>query len=231
MKRQFKAAERFADALLAKGRVAFALSEVMQATGLSLIAARNQILRAHGRFVRVAPKQQFFLIVSPEHRSVGAPPAEWWLDDYLKWLGRPYYVALLSAAAIHGSQPQALQTLQVMTNAPRRKIEIGRIRIQFFVKSSIASTPTEWVRHARAPLLVSTAEATTLDLVNYADRVGGTERVVETIRPLLKTMRVRDLNRALVVARPTSAPRLAAALVAAGNPGMAESVRKWTVSR
>jgi hypothetical protein len=224
---RFKAVDAFADDLLAKGRVSFPLAEATRATGLSVVAARNQILRSRGRFVRVAPKQQFLLVVTPEHRSMGAPPAEWWLDEYFNWLGHPYYVALLSAAAIHGSQPQALQTLQVMTDAPRRTVEIGRIRIRFFVKSAIASTPAQWVARARAPLRVSTPEATVLDLVNYADRIGGRERVVETMRPMLKGLLVRNLRNVLLEARSTEAPRLASAFAEAGNAGLARSVRRF----
>jgi len=71
----------------------------MQKTGRSLVAAKNQLLRLGTRVVRVSPSQQFFLVVGPEHRSRGSPPVEWWLDDYFRWLGHSYYLALLSAAS------------------------------------------------------------------------------------------------------------------------------------
>ena len=93
------AAARFIDARLAVGRVAFPLADLAKETGLSITAARNQLLRLRDRVVRPAQKHQFFLIVGPEHRSVGAPPVTWWLDDYFKWLGHPYYLALQSAAS------------------------------------------------------------------------------------------------------------------------------------
>src|SRR5439155_23260286 len=83
------AAAVFIDAKSAAGRVAFPLSELIKETKLSVTAARNQLLRLGDRIVRPTWKHQFFLIVAPEHRAMGAPPAEWWLDDYFKWLGRP----------------------------------------------------------------------------------------------------------------------------------------------
>jgi len=72
------AANAFMERQLALGRVAFPLVDLVEETGLSVTAA-NQLLRLGNRVARVSPRQQFFLIVSPEHRAVGAPPVTWWL--------------------------------------------------------------------------------------------------------------------------------------------------------
>ena len=135
--RQIGAAEAFIDARMGLGRVAFSLDELTKESGLSAIAAKFQLLRLRGKVVRVSPRQPFYLIVSPEHRSMGAPPATWWLQDYLNWLERPYYLALQSAASAFGSNPQALQVTQVMTDRPCRTIKVGRIQVRFFVKRGI----------------------------------------------------------------------------------------------
>lgn len=224
--RQVGAVERFAERLLARGRVAFGLAELTASTQLSSIAAKNQILRLHGKIVRVSPRRQFFLVVAPEHRALGAPPVTWWLHDYFKWLGHPYYVALQSAAALHGSQPQAIQTMQVMTDEPRREIELGRIRIRFFVKSKLSQTPTQQLPGAHARLFVSTPEATALDLVLYADRIGGIERAMETIEPMLHSMRTKELRSVLRAARASAVVKLASGFKAAGDKRLAESVRR-----
>ena len=170
------AASAFIEQRLALGRVAFPLADLVKETRLSVTAARNQLLRLENRVTRVSPRQQFFLIVSPEHRAVGAPPVAWWLHDYFQWLGQPYYLALQSAASSFGSNPQALQVTQVMTIIPRRALEIGRIRVQFFVKRTVDQTPTRPVANAFAPLQVSTPEATAFDLIRRAhwrNRSGG----------------------------------------------------------
>ena len=72
--RQIGAAAAFVDARLAAGHVAFPLANLVKETGLSVTAAKNQLRRLGSRVVRVSRLQQFFLIVSPEHRSMGAPP-------------------------------------------------------------------------------------------------------------------------------------------------------------
>jgi len=52
---------------------------------------------------------------------------------YFRWLGRPYYRALQTAAASHGSSQQAIQIAQAMTDLPRRDLRIGRVRVHFFL--------------------------------------------------------------------------------------------------
>ncbi|MCW5557082.1 MAG: hypothetical protein KIT22_04495 [Verrucomicrobiae bacterium] len=193
-----------------------------------MIAAKRQLSRLQGKVVRVSPRQPFYLIVGPEHRSMGAPPANWWLQDYFDWLRRPYYLALQSAASLLGSNPQALQVTQVMTDRPCRPIQVGRIQVRFFVKRGIERTPTQQPTGAVAPLWVSIPEATAYDLIRYATRLGGIERAAETIRPLLPLLHVRELRRVLDAENETAvAQRLGFVLEASGHPSLAKVVRDW----
>jgi hypothetical protein len=196
-------AARFIEDKLSLGLVTFTLEELLQKSGLSRTAARNQLLHLGWKVVRAAPRQEFFLILSPEQRVLGAPPVAWWLDTYFRWLGRPYYLALQSAAAEYGAVPEAIQVVQVMTDRPRRELTLGRIRLKFFVKKRVEVTPVESVRNAYAGLTVSTREATCLDLVRYASRIGGIERAAETIGPLLQHMDKRKMLQTLAVEQDT----------------------------
>jgi len=224
-------ADAFINQRLALGRVAFPLADLVKETGLSVTAARNQLLRLENRVTRVSPRQQFFLIVSPEHRAVGAPPVAWWLHDYFQWLGEPYYLALQSAASALGSNPQALQVTQIMTKIPHRALEIGRIRVQFFVKRTVEQTPTQSLANAFAPLQVSTPEATTFDLVRYAARIGGIGRAAETIAPLLPLMRPAELRQVLKIEdEPATAQRLGFVLEKLRTTNLAKVVQDWLPS-
>lgn len=226
--RQVGAAEAFVEAHMALGRVAFSLEELTKETGLSAIAAKFQLLRLRGKVARVSPRQPFFLIVSPEHRNMGAPPPAWWLHDYFNWLGRPYYLALQSAASSFGSNPQAIQVTQVMTDKPFRPIKVGRIQLRFFVKRGLERTPTQQPEGAVAPLLISTPEATAYDLIRYATSIGGIERAAETIRPFLPLLRARELKRVLKGENePGVAQRLGFVIEACGNKSLARVVRDW----
>jgi hypothetical protein len=224
-------AAAFVDQRLTSGRVAFPLADLVKETGLSVTAARKQLLRLGNRVTRVSPRQQFFLIVSPEHRAVGAPPVTWWLHDYFQWLDQPYYLALQSAASSFGSNPQALQATQVMTKIPRRPFEIGRIRVQFFVKRTLEQTPMQLLANAFAPLQVSTPEATSYDLIRYAPRIGGIGRAAETIAPLLALMRPAELHRVLKIEdKPATAQRLGFVLEKLRATKLAQVVQDWLPS-
>jgi hypothetical protein len=230
--RRVGAAEAFIDARLASGRVAFSLGELVERTGLSSIAAKNQLLRLGPQVVRVGPRQQFFLIVAPEHRALGAPPVLWWLQDYLGWTRRPYYLALQSAASAYGSNPQALQVTQVMTDLPRRDITIGRLRVVFYVKRRIPNSSTQPLANAFAPVTISTPETTAFDLVRYAARIGGVARAAETLASLLPLLRAVELRGVLDAEdEPTTAQRLGYLIEALGRAKLGNTVRCWLPAR
>lgn len=231
-KRQIGVASAFIDACLSRGKVAFPLVELMGTTGLSAIAAKYQLLRLGERVIRVSPRQPFYLIVTPEHRVIGAPPVVCWLEDYFVWLGCPYYVALQSAASLFGSNPQALQVTQVMIEHPHRPLQVGRVQVRFFVKRGIERTPSQQIARSPAPLRVSTPEATVFDLIRYAASIGGVERSAETIRPLLPLCRARELKRVLNAENElATTQRLGYIFDLLGAYRMGEVVRVWLPSK
>jgi hypothetical protein len=231
-RRQIGAAAAFLDARMALGRCAFSMTDIVAETELSAIAARFQLLRLGPKVVRVSPRQAFFLIVGPEHRSLGSPPVGGWLHDYFDWLGRPYYLALQSAASLYGSNPQAVQVTQIMIDRPMRPIRVGRTQLHFFVKRHIDRTPTLQPEGAVAPIRVSTPEATAYDLVRHASVIGGIERAAETLRPFASQLGRRELRRVLDGEGEVSvAQRLGSVLEAMGKSELAKVAHEWLTAR
>jgi len=229
--RQTGAVAAFVEEIAEKGCITFSLLDIVKRTGLSTIAAYGQLMRLTGRVVRVSPRQPFYLIVEPQYRPMGAPPVEWWLDAYFRWLQHPYYLALQSAAEAYNSAHQAVQITQVITDVPRREITLGRVRIRFFVKRRLERTPVRQPEHAYAPIRISTPEATALDLVRYASRIGGMGLVQETIRPLLPLFRMSPLKSALAAEDiPAVAQRLGYLIDMEGEDSLAEFVHRWLPS-
>jgi hypothetical protein len=165
-KRARGVAAQFVERLLESGRCGFALEEIVHATGLASIATQMQ-LRRLPNVIPLYSRANFYLAISPEHRWIGAPPAEWWINDFFTALNEPYYIGLLSAAALHGSSPQAIQVTQVVTDSHRPMIHVGRLRIQFAMKRGAGKTPVMTPRGARVPVNVATPESTFLDLIRY----------------------------------------------------------------
>ncbi len=229
-KRHVGAAASFVTSKLAEGRVCFSLDELLRKTGLPKSPANYQLWRLPNVH-RIVRRQDFFVIVRPEETVMGAPPATEWLDDYFKWLQRPYYLGLLSAAAVHGSQPQAVQVVQVVSNFARRDIKVGRQTIRFYTKKHANRVPTQQVPGGRALALVSTPEATVLDLLRYSGRIGGFDRAAETIQPLLSQLRAAELKKALdAEGEPALAQRLGYILESANKTSLVPTVLRWLPS-
>ncbi len=163
---------------------------------------------------------------------MGAPPASWWLDAFFRQEGRPYYIGLLSAAAEFDSQHQAVQEVQVVTERPMRELTIGRQRLKFFVKHSVAQTPTTTPENAFAPVAVSTPAATALDLLRYADRIGGMDRAVEAISGMTRHLHRDDVTSS-VNAEPETATlqRFGHLLLQLNKPALAKCVAAALPSR
>ena len=121
----------FVDGLQAQGRYTFTRSEATGAQGRSEVAlkAALQRLKRQGRIA--SPRRGFYVLVPLEYREAGGPSASWFIGDLMRFLGQPYYVGLLSAAAIHGAAHQQPMVFQVITDRPTRPAGAGRVRIEF----------------------------------------------------------------------------------------------------
>jgi len=69
------------DDLQSQGRYTFTRAQIESESGRSPIAARAAVgrLKKQGRIA--SPRRGFYVIVPPEYRAVGSPPASW-CDDY-----------------------------------------------------------------------------------------------------------------------------------------------------
>ena len=171
---------------------------------ISRLATERQLQRLGSRVALLPGQPRSYLIVPPEHRRGGAPPLTAWLHDYCQIRDIPYYVGLLSSAALHGSSAQAAQISQVMTTRPQRRIGIGRLTIDFHVKRALKETPLTAFPGLAAPLAVSSPEATALDLIEFNHAIGGMRRAVEVIEGMTPRMTLAGWRRALHEAVPVS---------------------------
>jgi len=174
----------FVDAQQAKGLYTFDRRRVASEIGLSgpLLKKAAARLKASGRLA--IPRRGFYVIVPIEYRVAGSPPPTWFIDALMRHLGRPFYVGVLSAAAIHGAAHQQPQEFQVVTDVPQRPARAGRARIRFLMKAGLASTATVDVKTNTGTMRVSTPEATAVDLVRYPHAAGGLDNVATVLTEL-----------------------------------------------
>jgi hypothetical protein len=140
------------------------------------------------------PYRGFHVIVPPEYRRLGCLPADQFVPQLMQHLGEPYYVALLSAAELHGAAHQRPQAFQVMVETNRRAIECGEVRVQFIARRRWKTTSVVERKTPRGLLRVASPEATALELVGYADQCGGLDNVAAVLAELVEpSMRIDSL--------------------------------------
>jgi predicted transcriptional regulator of viral defense system len=174
----------YVDGLQGAGRYTFTAREARQATGLK----QDTLQKAARRLVLArrlcSPREGFFVTVPLEYQSASAPPPTWFIHDLMQFIGQPYYVGMLSAAALHGAGHQQPQEFQVVTSAPLPLMHGGRARLRFVVKRKIEATPTLSLKTDTGSIAVSTPEATALDLVRYVKACGGLSHVATVLAEL-----------------------------------------------
>lgn len=191
-------ARDYFDALSAAGRHHFTLAEAVAALGRSVVAVRAALRRASQRGEVASPHRGFFVVVPPEYRRLRCLPPEQFVPQLMKHLGQPYYVALLSAAELHGAAHHRPQRLQVMVPKNRRPIECGEARVQFVARRDLERTPVVEQNTPRGRMRVSSQEATALELVGYADQCGGLDNVASVLSELVEAL---DQKKVFEVAR------------------------------
>ena len=193
----------FIEGLQAAGRYSFTDAEARSCVAASARAVAEALRRLRSDHRLATPRRGFNVIVTPEHRAAGCPPASWFIDDLMRFVARPYYVALLSAAALRGAAHQQPLRFQVVTDRPMRPAEAGRVRIDFHVRRDVETTPVERVQTDTGYMRVSTPEATAFDLVRFMMAAGGLGNVATVLADLAESLQVDQL-RTLSGARPTS---------------------------
>ena len=164
-------------ALAARGQHHFTSSELRSALGVSKDAARQALSRLAAKGEIASPARGFYVIVPPEYRRLGCLPADQFIPALMESRSTRYYVGLLSAAQYHGAAHHRPQEFQVVLERNRPAIACGSVKVAFVARRNLAAVPVESFNNPRGTVLVSTVEATAVDLVGYMHRAGGADRV------------------------------------------------------
>lgn len=130
----------------------------------------------------------FYVIVPVQYQLKGVIPPVYYVDDLMDYVGKPYYVGLLSAAAMHGATHQRAMKTQVMTVLPRIKASGKNSLLDWSYRQQI---PEAFVMKKNAEigtLRYSGPELTAVDLVQFASHVGGYQRVATVLAELMDSV-------------------------------------------
>jgi predicted transcriptional regulator of viral defense system len=140
-----------------RGRYGFERRELEAALPGSTPTAVGKALQRLARKGRVRRlRSGFHVLVPVEYTTQGLPPYDWFLEDMMRSLELPYYIGLLSAAALHGAAHQQVQQLQIVVPRQERPLKVAGLSIRFFRKADFTATPLHQRKGHSGMLPVST---------------------------------------------------------------------------
>ncbi|MBW1871453.1 MAG: type IV toxin-antitoxin system AbiEi family antitoxin domain-containing protein, partial [Deltaproteobacteria bacterium] len=94
---------KYIQELLLQGRYHFTTKDVVVAIGGDPGSVARALSRLKKKGELATPQRGFYVVVPPEYRTLGCLPAEQFVPQLMKKIDRPYHVALLCAAQLHGA--------------------------------------------------------------------------------------------------------------------------------
>lgn len=220
-------AREFLDRLAASGRYQFSSADARTALGVSPAAARVALSRLARQGAIASPARGFYVIVPPEYRHLGCLPADQFIPALMTTSRTPYYVGLLTAAQYHGAAHQRPQAFHVFLEKKRRPIACGKVRVVFMVRKRLREVPVQRLNTPRGSVVVSTPEATAVDLVGYQRHAGGLSAVATILAELAERIDPEKLAAAAATAATPWAQRLGYLLERAGASGKVGALKAY----
>ena len=217
--------------LQSRGRYTFTRAQAESDTKRSFVAVQTALRRLKERGRIVSPRRGFYVVVPPEYRATGAPPASWFIDDLMHHLRQPYYVGLLSAAAAHGAGHQQPMVFQVVTSHPTRPMCVGKVAIHFSMSTRVERFPVIDTATETGTMRVATPEVTAFDLVRFSGSAGHTSHVATVLSELGERLDARALVAIAPLVRVPDVQRLGYLLDAVGHGEAAAPLAEWLRSQ
>ena len=224
----------YLDKLLSVGRCCFTTQQACKSMGVGINTTRARLRRLKEQKLITEPVRSFYVIVMPEYRNQGCPPAEHFIDQLMNYLGNSnYYVCLLSAAEKYGAGHQRPQQFQVMIEKNRRDIICGSVLIKCIARGTPANVPVELVNSPWGTVRYAIPEVTALELLGYPGHSGGLNNAVTVILDLADNLNSGKLIEAAALSPLSWSQRLGYILETFGEKKLADrlfSYARKTVS-
>lgn len=176
----------YVEELASSGRTCFTREEAVEALGVSHGALLDAAARLKKRGHIFVPRRGFYVITPTRYLKWGAPPPTWYIDAMMKDAARPYYVALLKAAELHGASHQAVMEFQVVADRQWKPIRAGRSKLAFYFRKDIERVGQGVKRRKTdtGSMRVSSPALTALDLIRYPHASGGIDHAASVLNEL-----------------------------------------------
>ena len=177
-----------------RGRYIFTKEDV-KSLGLPITdqAILNGLNRLTERGIIMSPWHNFYVAIPTEYKLKGIVPPSFYIDRLMKFLGRDYYVSLLTAAALNGATHQKAMVFQVTVNGnPIHSGIKNGTQIEFTLRQNLPLEFTNKIKTQSGYMTVAGQELTALDIVAEEDKIGGLSRAAELLVELSETTQWDD---------------------------------------
>ncbi|MCD8287865.1 MAG: type IV toxin-antitoxin system AbiEi family antitoxin [Porphyromonadaceae bacterium] len=171
-----------------KGFPTFSYQEVCASfPSLSAQVVSNELYRLSKHKCIQSVHRGFYTVVPIQFKDRGIVPPYNYIGQLMAYLGKPYYISLLSAGVLHGAAHQRPQKLLIMTIPPRITFSKESNNQLFWgyrkeiPKSLLCETNSD-----TGIIVFSNAELTAVDLVQYNHLIGGLSVATTVINELVE---------------------------------------------
>ena len=146
---------------------------------------KNELNRLCSNKTLVNVYRGFYVIIPVHYVLRGSVPATYYIDQLMAYLGKPYYVCMLSAAELLGVAHQRPQQFSVMTTYPRRQLVTTRnVTTDWFYRDKLPEDALIKKNTETGTIRISNSLLTAADLVQNQQHVGGLSRVATILEEL-----------------------------------------------
>jgi len=160
-------------------------SEMSIKSELSRLISKNEIVNL---------RKGFYLILTPRYSSLHKLPIQLYCEKLFKYLDRNYYIALFSAAKIHGASHQQIHRDYIIVEKPKFKdIKKSTLDIRFFTTSNWTNKNIQIRKSDAGIYKLSSPALTIIDLIHYQTKLGGINRILSVVEELSEELTESDL--------------------------------------
>lgn len=180
--------------LLSYEEYSFSLNELIGNIDNNETSIKSELSRQVAKKEIINLRKGFYLIITPRYSVAQKLPIQLYCDKLFKYLDRNYYVALFSAAKIHGASHQQIQTDYVITETPKlNDISKETLNIRFFTKSNWCDKNIQIKKSDAGVYKVSSPALTVVDIIHYQTNLGGINRVLSIVEEVSEELKESDI--------------------------------------
>lgn len=148
---------------------------------------KNDLFRLSSQKIILPVYKGFYVIIPPQYAAKGIIPPTYYISQLMDFLGKPYYISLLSAAELLGAAHQRPQRFSVTTIFPKSSVSMAKNNLLAWnYRKEIPRDLLLSKNSETSAIFYSNAELTAIDIVQYEQYIGGLSRAATILDELVE---------------------------------------------